>query len=141
MVRFVTRSKMAQFMSKCEHHFPLGEKVGTARHHDDTAVLLAIGEMVRSVIPIGGVGRNIFNAKYSTGFGELCIHLRQAFGCNVYTFTLVFHLVVCLLIFAGGGSEEILEGIVLHICLEYLVPRLQVMVKRVLGYLTYEVPL
>lgn len=141
VVRFVTRSKMAQFMSKGEHHLALGEKVGTARHHDDTTVLLAIGEMVRSVIPIGGVGRNVLDAKYGTGFGELCIHLRQALGSDIDTFTLVLHLVVCLLVLTGGGSEEILEGIVLHICLEYLVPRLQVMVKRMLGYLTYEVPL
>ena len=104
-------------------------------------MLLAIGEMVRSVIPIGGVGRNVFDAKNGTGFGELRIHLRQALGSDIDAFALVLHLVVCFLVLAGGGSEEILEGIVLHICLEYLVPRLQVMVKRVLGYLTYEVPL
>lgn len=141
VVRFVTRSKMAQFMSKGKHHLAIGEEVGTARHHDDTAVLLTVGEMVRPVIPIGGVGRNVLDAKYGTGFGKLCIHLRQALGCDIDAFTLVLHLVVCLLVLAGGGSEEILEGIVLHIGLEYLVPRLQVMVKRVLGYLTYEVPL
>ena len=141
MVRFVTRSKVAQFMSKCEHHFPLSEKVGAARHHDNATVLLAIGEMVRSVIPIGGVGRKVFNAKDGTGFGELCIHLRQTLGSDIDTFTLVLHFIICLLVLTCGGSKEIFEGIVLHICLEYLVPRLQVMVKRVLGYLTYEVPL